>query len=226
MLKTNDLQDIIYTSKADDIKVTNHKLFLFVPNLIPSVKTQLMFDEATQNNYKISRDDFFSERRVTSDMILQHDKGSAQPVKSPKDLFCAHQTKDRTSAPDKKIHIAIFDNLDLRNNQVEIDSLRYFRDSLLINYEQNDYIEQYKDLKLFFKEYIGEPILKPFISCPDMKTKNPIGIIDLRHQPDHITPKNFLLFQEYGADPDNARWFLLLIRRKEIELISDGSKIN
>ena len=85
-------------------------------------------------------------------MIVQHDIGSAQQVNSPKYLLCAHQTRDRTSAPDKIINIAIFDNLDLRKYLVKIDSLRYPRESLLINYEQNDYFEQFKDLKLFLKE--------------------------------------------------------------------------
>ena len=108
---------------------------------------------------------------------------------------------------------------------VEIDSLRYPRDSLLIYYEQNDYIEQYKDLKLSFKEYVGEQLINPFISSPDLKTKYPIKIIDLRHQLDHITFKKFQLNQEYGADPNNAKWFLLLIRRREIKLISDGNKL-
>ena len=55
-----------------------------------------------------------------------------------------------------------------------------------------------------------------------MKTKYPIGITDLRHQPDHITPKRIQLFQEYGTDPDNARLLLILVRRREIELRSDG----
>ena len=39
-------------------------------------------------------------------------------------------------------------------------------------------------------EYIGEPILNPLISYPDMKTNYSIGIIDLRHQPVQITSKN------------------------------------
>ena len=73
-------------------------------------------------------------------MIVQHDIGSAQQVNSPKYLICAHQTKDRTSALDKKINIAIFDNLDLLKYHVEINSLQYSGESLLINYEQNDYI--------------------------------------------------------------------------------------
>ena len=60
MLKTADLQDIIYTSMADDINVTIISLYLYVPNLIPSVETQSMFNEATQNNYKISFDEWFT----------------------------------------------------------------------------------------------------------------------------------------------------------------------
>ena len=94
-----------------------------------------------------------------------------------------------------------------------------------MNYEKKDYIEQYKDLKFFFKEYIGEQLLTPFISYPDMKTIYPIEIIDSRHQSDHITPKKIQLFLEYGADPENAKFFIILIRRRKIELISDGKKL-
>ena len=50
MLKTNDSQDIIYKSMEDGIIVTINNLYLFIPILTPSVDTQLMFNEATQNN--------------------------------------------------------------------------------------------------------------------------------------------------------------------------------
>ena len=223
--KTANLQDIIYTSMADDINVTINSLYLYIPNLIPSVETQIMFNEATRNNYKISFDEWYTERRIISDLLIQHDIGSAQNVIQPKYLICAHQINLRTATPDKKINIAIFDNMDIRKYYVEIDGQRYPRDSVLINYEENDYIKQYKDLKFFWKEYIGEPILNPLISYTDMKTKYPIEIIDLRHQSDHITPKKIQLFHEYGTDPDNARLFLILIRRREVELISDGNKL-
>ena len=42
----------------------------------------------------------------------------------------------------KKINIATFDNLNLRKYYVEIDSQRYRRDKIPINYEENDYILQ------------------------------------------------------------------------------------
>ena len=225
IFKTNDLQNIIYSSMGDDIDVTINNLYLYVPNLIPSVETQVMFNEATQTNYKIFYDEWFTERRIISDTITQLDIGSSQNVQSPKYLIGAHQTRARADTVNKNNKIAIFDHINLRKYYVEIDGIRYPRDNVLLNYEQNDYIEQYKDLKLFFKEYIGEQLLSPFISYPDMKTKYPIEIIDLRHQADHITPKKIQLFLGYNADPDNARFYLILIRRREIELISDGNKL-
>ena len=130
-----------------------------------------MFKKATQNNYKISCDEYYTERRIISHMIVKVDIGSAQQVSTPNYLICAHQTQNGINVLHKNDNIAIFDNLDLRTSYVEIDGQQYPRESLLINYEENLYIEQYKELESFFKEYIGEPILNPFLSYPDMKTK-------------------------------------------------------
>ena len=102
--------------------------------------------------------------------------------------------------------------------------MRYPRDDVLTNYSENDYIDQYKDLKLFFKEYVGEELLNPFVSYPEIKIKYPIQTIDLRFQADHITPKKIQLFEDYRADPANARLYVILIRRREVELISDGNE--
>ena len=134
---------------TDDINVTINNLYLYVPNLIPSVETQVMFNETIQNNYQISYDEWFTERRIISDTITQLDIGSSQIVQSPKYLIGAHQTKDRIDTPISTKNVTIFDNLDLRKYYIEIDGQRYPRDSSLMNYEQNDYIEQYKDLNYF-----------------------------------------------------------------------------
>ena len=72
---------------------------------------------------------------------------------------------------------------------------------------------------------MGEELMSPFISYPDMKTKHPIEIIVLRHQPDHITPKKIQLFQEYSADPENATFYLIIVRRREIDFTGDGIKL-
>ena len=52
----NDLQDIIFTTIANDINVTIDSLSSYVPILIPNSQTQLMFNEAIMNNYTITFD--------------------------------------------------------------------------------------------------------------------------------------------------------------------------
>ena len=101
--------------------------------MIPSVETQLMLNEATQNIYKISFDEWYTERRLFSDLLVQHDIGSAQHFNNFKYLISAHQTRLRIDTPNKNTDIAMFNNLDLRKYYVEIDGQRCPRDSVLIN---------------------------------------------------------------------------------------------
>ena len=68
-------------------------------------------------------------------------------------------------------------------------------------------------------------MLNPFVSYPDMRTKCSVQVIDLRFHVDHIIPKRIQLFEEYRANPANARLFVILIRRREKEIISDGNKL-
>ena len=117
---------------VDDKNVTTNSLYLFIPNLKPSVETELMFNEAIQNNCKISYDEYYTERRLRSDMIVQVDIGLARQVNSPRYLICAHQMKERKDSPNKNKDNAIFDHLNLRKYYVEMDGQRYPRGSLLI----------------------------------------------------------------------------------------------
>ena len=91
--------------------------------------------------------------------------------------------------------------------------------------KKNNYLEQYKDLKLFCNEYVGESMLSPIISYNNMKNYYPIQIIDLRFQVDHISPKKNRLFEEYDPNPNNTVLYIILIKHREIKMISDGNKI-
>ena len=72
----------------------------------------------------------YTERRLLSDLLVQQDIGSAKQLNCSKILISAHQTSLRTTTLDKKINIAIFDNLDLRKFYVKIDNQRYPRDNV------------------------------------------------------------------------------------------------
>ena len=59
----------------------------------------------------------------------------------------------------------------------------------------------------------------------DTKSFYPIQLIDLRFQVDRITPQKKQIFEEFSEDPDNERFFVILIRYRQIQMISDGNKI-
>ena len=225
--KTANLHNIIYTSitVGTQISVTINSQYLYVPIIIPSAETQLMFNESIQNNFRIYFDEWYTERRIVTDQIYQVDIGSAQSVNSPQYLICAHQTAAVADTPNKRTNIFVFNHLNVRKYFIEIDGVRYPRDGVLTNDTLNDFIDQYRDLKYFYKKYVGEELLNPFISYPDMKNNYPIQVIDLRFQVDHITPKRIQLFQDYRTNPANAKLLIILVRGREIEMILDGNKL-
>ena len=176
------------------------------------------------NNYTITFDSWYTERKISNDgRELQLDIASSNS-NSPKYLIAAFQTVARTT-PNKAANPAIFDNNNVTKYFVEIDGIRYPKDGVLTNFEENSYLDQYRDLRLFLREYVGESLFEPYTSYPDMRYLYPIQIIDLRHQVDHLTPKKIQLFEEFSQDPANERLFVILIRHRQIEMISDGNKI-
>ena len=228
-LKTNDLQNIIFTTLVNDINVTINSLYLFVPILTPNSETQVLFNESIKNNYTITFHSWYTERKIVTDGgKFQVDIASSQSTNSPKYLKAAHQTENRIVTANKANNIAIFDHIDVKNYFVEIDGYRYpnHKEAVITDFSENDYLDQYRALKSFYREYVGELLMNPFISYTDLKDKYPIQVIDLRHQIDHISPKKMQLFEEYKNDPvyANKRLYVILLRHKQIEMISDGNK--
>ena len=195
---------IIFTTIATDIIVTIVSLFLFVPVINPNTNTQVMFNESFKNIYTITNDSWYTERKLLTDgKELQVDIGSAQQVNSPKYLFGAFQTADRIATPIKNEIIAIFDNVNVKTCFCEIDGYRYPNYVVLTKFPETDYLDQNIDLNLFYKEYVGEALMNPFIIYIEMKNKYTIQVVELRHQVDHITPKK-QLSEEFITDVDNV----------------------
>ena len=225
-MKAADLQDIVYTTLGDNTKVNFDNIFSFVPIYIPDAQTQIMFIVCIKESFTISFDPWSTDRKtVDTQLDYQVDVGSAQSIISPKYLIAVHQVPARIGVPNKANKVAIFDQLDVRKYHVDIGGVRYPRDGVNVAYGLNDYVDQNRDLKLFYREYVGEELLTPFISYPDMKNNYPFQIIDLSFQVDHINLKEMGFFEEYGSATKNAKMFIILIRHREIKMISEGNKI-
>ena len=111
------------------------------------------------------------QKTVDTQLEYQVDIGSAQNINSPKCKIVTYQTEARIGVPNKANKIASFDSLNVRKYHVDINGVRYPRDGVNIDYASNEHLDQYGDLKLFYKEYVGGELLNPFISYTDKKNK-------------------------------------------------------
>ena len=124
-----------------------------------------MFNESIMNNYTITFDSWYTERKISHDgRELQVDIGGAQHINSPKYLIGLFQILNRIGVHNKANNIAIFDTNHVTNYFVEIDSTRYPRDCISTNFEENLYLDQYRDSKLFYGEYVGEQLINAYRS--------------------------------------------------------------
>ena len=103
--------------------------------------------------------------------------------------------------------------------------MRYPKNPAMVNYTENNYLDQYTDLKLFYKEYVGEPMLNPIITYDKTKEYYPFQINNLQFQVDHISPREIRLFEEYDNNPANTNLYIILLKHREIKMISPGNKI-
>ena len=74
-------------------------------------------------------------------------------VNNPKYLIAARQTVARSGVSNKAIKVSVFDRVDVRKNHIQIVEIRFPKDSANIIYGTNDYLDQNRDLKLFYDEY-------------------------------------------------------------------------
>ena len=164
-MKTTDLQDIIHTTIRDIINIGLNTLYSYVPVLIPDPETPMMFNGSIKNSFTLTSNSWTTNEKVVKTASdYQLDIRFSSDINSPKYVIAVHQTEARTGVPNKTNNISIFDQLDFREFFVKMNGARCPRgDAIDLYYRSKDYLNQKRDLKAFLREYLGEPILNPFL---------------------------------------------------------------
>ena len=111
----------------------------------------------------------------------------------------------------------------------KFDGFRYLKDPVMVKYNENNYLNQNRDLELFCEEIVGEPLLPPlkaYEKNEDLLSYTLVQNFDLRFQVNYIILKKIMLSEEYDEDQTNTNLYIILIKHREIKMISDGDKIN
>ena len=192
---SNRKREILNTTLGDElVNVTIKSISQFIPQIIPSPETQVNFNQAMSEWFTSSYESWTTDRKpVDTAKEFQIDISSASVISSPLHLIAAHQLTQRPDPADasrnlsnNRFNNAFFDNAKVRKYYAAKDGVRF---PIMINYDEDIYLDQYRDLKIIYKEYVGEPMLSPIISYDKMKKYYPFQTIDLRFQVDHKSPK-------------------------------------
>ena len=120
--------------------------------MILNTETQVVFNQSIKNHYTITNDSWCTDLKISiHGNELEVDIASVQRVNSPKHLIAGFQTADRIGAFNKNKKISIFDNVNVRKYFCEKDGYRYPKDAVLTTLPEKDYLDQIRDLILFYK---------------------------------------------------------------------------
>ena len=161
----------------DDVNVTINNNSLFIRQIIPSSETQVCFNEAISKMFTLLYESWTTGRKpIDTAKEFQVDINSASNIISPLHSLAAYQLTQRPDPSDPTVNLsnnrfnnAVIDLATVRKYYVEIDGVRYSKNAIMFNYDENNYLDQYRDLILIYEQYVGESVLPPVITYGKLK---------------------------------------------------------
>ena len=141
------------------------------------------------------------------------------------------QQQDRQDSQDLKNDT--FCRLPVVSAQCVIGTEKYPDTGILLNYDDDDYSQNYHQINEAFKSLTKEDILQPYISEEDFRTSNVraadvgynLNVFDIRYQKNYTASQPIKVeFKFDGVIPNIVIGFALLLTNKLVSISSDGQR--
>ena len=168
--------DNVVLNKGNAINVGKIKINAiewYVPHYTPSIQQQSILSKQIINKTPTEiidpeRSVFMKE--VNTQNFWTFELGTQEGVNIPTWIFVGFQQNDRQH--DQILNNDTFVRLPVISAQVVIGTERYPDNSILLNYEDDDYSQGYGQIKEAFKALTKDNILQPYISDHDFRSSN------------------------------------------------------
>ena len=215
-------------------RVKINSLDWYVPHFSPNLEeytklmTQIRKNTPTLLHYP-ERSVFMKE--VNTQNLWTFDLGTYEGIKVPIRIFVAFQQNDRQN--DQNLNNETFYRPLVTSAQCIIGTEKYPDNSILLNYNDDDYSQGYGQIKEAFRALTEDNLLQPYISDADFRSSNNddnigynIYVFDIRYQ------KNFESSQpikvEFKFDevvPAGIYGYALVLTNKLVSISSDGQRM-
>ena len=114
-----------------------------------------------------------------------------------------------------------------------ISTENYPNAGILLNYNDDDYIQGYREIQQAFKALTKDDILQPYISDHDFRSSNNVNnvgynlyIFDVRYQKNLEAAQSIKVEFIFSENiPENTiNWYALVLKNKLISISSDGNR--
>ena len=148
-------------------------------------------------------------------------------VDKPRWVIVAFQTDRHTN---QNQNPAVFDNVDLKEACLELNSEKYPKDSNTIDFNRNDIARWYNSLDKFKKEYYGYNSLIGGTQITPLSFKNmfPFLVFDVRRQPEQLrsgVADMTLKFKFGTAVPANTHVYAIVLSDSLYYMSADGQRM-
>ena len=229
--------DSVVLNKGNAINIGKMKINAkewYVPHYTPSIQQQSILSKQiinktrTEINYP-ERSVFMKE--VNTQNFWTFELGTQEGINIPTWIFVGFQQNDRQH--DQNLNNDTFVRLPVISAQVVIGTERYPDSSILLNYEDDDYSQEYGQIKEAFKALTKDDILQPYISDHDFKSSNDgndigynIYAFDIRYQKNFENSQPVKVEYKFSENiPAGIYGYALVLTNKLVSISSDGQRM-
>ena len=215
-------------------KVKINAIEWYVPHYTPSMQQQAILSKQiinktpTQIQYP-ERSVFMKE--VNTQNFWTFELGTQEGINIPTWVFVAFQQNDRQH--DQKLNNDTFVRLPVISAQVVIGTERYPDSAILLNYDDDDYSQDYGQIKEAFRALTKDDILKPYITEDDFRSSNNgndigynIYAFDIRYQKNFENAQPVKVEFKFSENIDAGIYgYALVLTNRLISITSDGQRM-
>lgn len=212
-------------------KVRLDKISWFMPHVLPADQSKLQLYKIIENKTKL--DVGFRMHQCDTISVPQTRSFDWRlAVKSspekPRYIIIAFQTENKSNQVKNP---AIFDNLNLRNIHVNLNSRRYPEVDYNISFPKQQFARVYSESAGFRSKFYGmdELLSNPNISPSEFKNVYPIFLIDVSKQSERLKHSitDITIKAEFGENvPPRTNAYAIVISDKILSFQSDGQKMS
>ncbi|XP_060078562.1 uncharacterized protein LOC132558055 [Ylistrum balloti] len=231
LVRKTDNDAIFRNANVDDGKITLEKVSWFMPHVLPADADKFQLYKTLDSNallpvmYRIRECDSTSVPQSTSFTWRLSVKSAPE---RPRHIIVGFQT-DKDG--DQEQNPSIFDNVNVRNIFVMLNSARYPAVDYNLSFPKQQFSRAYGDAAAFRSKFYNmyELVSNPNITPADYKTLFPLFVLDVSKQSERLKTAvtDIHIKMQFNANvPAGTEAFAVVISDKMINFKTDGKKVN